>query len=183
VVTLWRKELTEAGQIHYHLLIYGIRLYSAKTATGRNANEAIFCWFDQTWAGQTGIDYQGMEYRGTRVEPMRNRKKTNGYLTKYMTKETEHGDKAREGMGRHWGVYNRKAYKDLVEEQIHVVQTGQAEQVKGHMLRAHNGQEWVKEPLKSSFGKGLVLAVSYWVRQRIETILTGQITCQEPCPF
>jgi len=129
---IWKIELTAAGQYHYHMLVYGIRLMSKLTAVGREHNQNIFRWVRETW-NQVSEATVEIEKTVTQVEPIQNKRKTGAYLAKYMAKNDRDEIFGVE-LGRAWGIYNRKNYWKMVHPVEVSVSRKQWEQAKRVIL-------------------------------------------------
>jgi len=162
VTAIWRIEATLAGQVHYHLFLYGIRLLSKLTAKGRAHNQEIFAWVRKSWAEVTG-NAENWQKMVTQVEPIRNQRKAGVYIAKYMSK-SDQAVGFRFAVGRYWGIYNRAGYKALVEKKVMLVGREDWMKVKKTMiekLRAYCKEDTLRWIVFGFLTGGLSAELSY----------------------
>jgi len=88
---VWRREFTEAGVVHLHLLVYGVK-YSA-----------LRSWVPSAWADCVDAPNRDLRERvGTSVESVRAWRAVKQYVAKYCAKRSETAQDA--AYGRWWGV-------------------------------------------------------------------------------
>ena len=85
----WKREYTEAGVCHFHLIVWGMSL------------SGHYEEFSRFWWESTGCLSQDHLKSGTKIEPPKGN--WHYYLAKYVSKPVEGHT------GRYWGIYGRSA--------------------------------------------------------------------------
>jgi hypothetical protein len=93
---VWRLEPQKRGAPHYHLLVFGLATLPKE-------------WLSETWFEVVGSGDERHLRAGTQVQRVESWRRVIGYAAKYLAKEIcELPATWQAGVGRWWGVHNRK---------------------------------------------------------------------------
>jgi hypothetical protein len=104
---VWRLEPQRRGAPHYHLLVFGLPMLAKD-------------WLSLTWFEVVGSGDERHLRAGTQVQRVDSWRRVVGYAAKYLAKEVSELPEAwQKGVGRWWGVHNRKkAPREAMEVEL-----------------------------------------------------------------
>lgn len=104
---LWRLEPQRRGAPHYHLLVFGLPALDKD-------------WISLSWYEVVDSGDERHLGAGTQVQSVASWNRVIGYVAKYLAKEAEDLPAGwRDGVGRWWGVHNRKiAPREAMEVEV-----------------------------------------------------------------
>lgn len=106
---VWRLEPQRRGAPHYHLLVFGLPRLEIE-------------WLSRTWYEVVGSGDERHLRAGTQVQRVESWRRVVGYASKYLAKPVEELPQDwQRGVGRWWGVHNRRAARrEAVEVRLTV---------------------------------------------------------------
>lgn len=119
--SFWKLEPQKRGAPHFHLLVFGIP-YLDKD------------WLSQAWYECVGSGIENHLRAGTKIERVRSWNGVNAYASKYLGKVPEGVDWP-EGVGRWWGISNRKNCKQFIKIHEEVLPEETFNQIKRQLVR------------------------------------------------